>query len=109
MSTETAEAAPWRTSIYGRIGALVLKRPLATLAVTGVVLALLVAGLTPFQTNYDNLASLPKDTESVRSFELLREGFPTGELSPTRVLRFVAARRERARSRVTTARRHDNC
>ena len=84
-STGTEEAAPWRNSIYGRIGAVVLRRPLATLAVTGVVLSLLIVGLTPFQTNYDSLASLPKDTESVRSFELLREGFPTGELAPTLV------------------------
>ena len=77
--------AAWRESIYGRIGALVLRRPMATLAVTGVVLALLVVGLLPFQTTYDRLASLPRDTESVQSFELLRKGFPTGELSPTLV------------------------
>ena len=85
LSTGNEGSAAWRGSIYGRIGAVVLRRPVATLAVTGVVLALLVLGLLPFQTNYDRLASLPRDTESVQSFELLREGFPTGELSPTLV------------------------
>ena len=72
-------------SIYGRIGAVVLRRPRVTLAVTSGVLALLILGLLAFRPTYDQLASLPADTESVRSFELLRGGFPAGELSPARV------------------------
>ena len=75
----------WRRSIYGRIGGVVLRRPRASLAATTAALALLIAGLLAFQPNYDQLESLPDDTESVRSFELLRSGFPGGELSPTRV------------------------
>ena len=75
----------WRRSIYGRIGGVVLRWPRASLAVTTAALALLIAGLLAFQPNYDQLASLPDSTESVRSFELLRSGFPAGELSPTRV------------------------
>ena len=85
LSAGDAGSAAWRDSVYGKIGAIVLRRPLATLAVTGVVLALLVLGLAPFQTNYDRLASLPSNSESVRSFELLREGFPTGQFAPTLV------------------------
>ena len=75
----------WRRSIYGRIGGVVLRRPRVALAATTAALALLLAGLLAFQPNYDQLASLPDNTESVRSFELLRSGFPGGELSPTRV------------------------
>ena len=75
----------WRRSIYGRVGGVVLRWPRASLAATTAALALLIAGLFAFQPNYDQLASLPGNTESVRSFELLREGFPAGELSPTRV------------------------
>ncbi len=75
----------WRRSIYGRIGGVVLRWPRASLAATTAALALLLAGLLAFQPNYDQLASLPDNTESVRSFELLRSGFPAGELSPTRV------------------------
>ena len=71
--------------VYGRIGAVVLRRPVATLAATGGVLALLILGLLAFRPTYDQLASLPANTESVRSFELLRGGFPAGELSPVRV------------------------
>ena len=75
----------WRRSIYGRVGGVVLRWPRASLAATTAALALLIAGLFAFEPNYDQLASLPGNTESVRSFELLREGFPAGELSPTRV------------------------
>ena len=85
---QEAVASPrvdWRPSVYGRVGAVVLRRPGLTLAITAVGLAVLIAGLIPFRTNYDQLASLPGNTESVRSFELLREGFPPGALSATRV------------------------
>jgi uncharacterized membrane protein YdfJ with MMPL/SSD domain len=75
----------WQRSIYGRIGAVVLRRPRLTLAATSGVLALLILGLLAFRPTYDQLASLPANTESVRSFELLRRGFPAGELSPMRV------------------------
>jgi len=79
------EQTDWRRSVYGRIGGLVLGRPVLTLVVTGVGLAVLVVGLVPFRANYDQLDRLPSNTESVRSFELLRGGFPAGELSPTQV------------------------
>ena len=75
----------WRESVYGRIGGVVLRRPRATLAVTCGGLALLVAGLFAYEPTYDRLESLPDNTESVRSFELLRTGFPGGELARTRV------------------------
>lgn len=85
--TEVEGTAPtdWRRSIYGRVGAIVLRRPGLTLIITVLALTALIAGLVPFRTNYDQLASLPGNTESVRSFELLREGFPAGALSPLRV------------------------
>ena len=85
LDPRPAAAADWRRSIYGRIGAVVLRRPGRTLACTAVALTVLSAGLLAFRPNYDRLESLPDDTESVRSFELLRGGFPAGELSPTRV------------------------
>ncbi|MYD65620.1 MAG: MMPL family transporter, partial [Chloroflexi bacterium] len=75
----------WRESVYGRIGGVVLRRPRGTLAVTCGGLALLVAGLFAYEPTYDRLESLPDNTESVRSFELLRTGFPGGELARTRV------------------------
>ena len=85
QETPDSPKVDWRQSIYGMVGAVVLRRPGLTLAITAVGLAVLIAGLIPFRTNYDQLASLPSNTESVKSFELLREGFPAGVLSPTRV------------------------
>ena len=82
---EPAGREAWRGSIYGRIGSVVLRRPRAALAATTAALALLLAGLLALETNYDQLQSLPGNTESVESFGLLRSGFPGGELSPTRV------------------------
>ncbi len=85
LDPRPAAATAWRRSVYGRIGAVVLRRPGTTLACTALALGVLIAGLFAFRPNYDRLESLPDDTESVRSFELLRSGFPAGELSPTRV------------------------
>ncbi|MDE0169840.1 MAG: MMPL family transporter [bacterium] len=85
MATRSAPQVDWQRSIYGRVGAVVLRRPGVTLAVTGAALAVLVAGLLPYRENYDQLESLPGNAESVRSFELLRGGFPAGELSPTQL------------------------
>ena len=82
---ETTQPDDWRGSIYGRIGSIVVDHPRLTLGVTTLVLGVLILGLTAYRPNYDQLESLPNNTESVRSFELLRGGFPAGELSPTRV------------------------
>ncbi len=75
----------WQQSLYGKIGKVVLSKPRVTLAITVGVLGILILGMTRYETNYDEIASLPSNTESVRSFELLREGFPPGELAPTYV------------------------
>lgn len=80
-----SSGADWERSLYGRIGGLVLRRPRIVLGVTTVALAVMVAGLVEYKPNYDPLESLPANAESVDSFELLRRGFPAGELSPTRV------------------------
>ena len=85
LDAETGRQLDWRRSMYGRVGAVVLRRPGLSLAVTVLGLGVLLAGLLPFRANYDQLESLPESAESVRSFELLRSGFPAGELSPTRL------------------------
>ena len=85
LTAGVAASTDWRASIYGRIGGAVLARPRVVLAVTCAGLTLLTAGLLAFEPNYDQLESLPDNTESVRSFELLRTGFPAGELARTRV------------------------
>ena len=84
-AASTTGPGNWERSAYGRVGGIVLRRPRAVLVLTTGVLALLILGLVRYDPNYDQLASLPDNTESVRSFELLREGFPAGELAPANV------------------------
>ena len=76
LETDASVPVDWRRSVYGRVGAMVLRQPGHTFIITVMGLAALVSGLIPFRINYDQLASLPSDTESVRSFDLLRSGFP---------------------------------
>ena len=85
LQSGTTAQVDWRRSVYGRVGAFVLRRPGLTLAATVIGLGLLLTGLIPYRANYDQLESLPGNSESVRSFELLRSGFPAGELSPARL------------------------
>lgn len=76
---------PDQTTIYGKIGNIVLKKPIFTLLTTGGVLGIFIFGIIGSEKSFDQLDSLPQNTESVRSFELLRQGFSPGLLSPTNV------------------------
>ncbi|MBG92878.1 MAG: hypothetical protein CL792_02740 [Chloroflexi bacterium] len=82
----TLESSKQTTNnIYWHVGRYVLKRPRTILGICTITLCIMIGGMTFYQPNYDPLASLPSNTESVRSFELLRKGFPAGDLSPTRI------------------------
>jgi RND superfamily putative drug exporter len=74
-----------QTTIYGKIGSIVLKKPIFTLLATGGALGIFIFGIVGSEKSFDQLDSLPQNTESVRSFELLRQGFSPGLLSPTNV------------------------
>ena len=71
--------------VYGHIASFVLARPATVLVATVVLLTALIGGMLMWQPTYDRLESLPSDTESVKAFELLREGFPAGEVAPVEV------------------------
>ena len=78
-----AEDVAGDSPIWGRIARFVLRRPGTVLATTTIVLVLLSTGALRVQLTYDSLESLPNNVDSVEGFELLREGFPAGELAPT--------------------------
>ena len=46
---------------------------------------MMFTGLINAKPTYDQLASLPNNADSVKSFELLREGFNPGELAPVEI------------------------
>lgn len=75
-----------QNTIYGKVGRVVLKRPIITLSITLILLGSMIFGLIGASRSFDPIDSLPSKTESVKSFELLREGFPPGKLSPTLIL-----------------------
>jgi len=75
-----------QNTIYGKVGKAVIKRPIITLSITLILLGSMIFGLIGASRSFDPIESLPSKSESVKSFELLREGFPPGKLSPTLIL-----------------------
>lgn len=83
--SDDADPEQQESTVWSWIAARVLPRPVAVLLVTMAGLLIMTAGLYWYNPTYDSLDSLPPDTESVEGFELLRAGFPAGELAPTDV------------------------
>ena len=71
--------------VYTKIAKLVINKPLTTLIITGSILLAMFTGLIGAKPTFDQLASLPNNADSVKSFELLRDGFNPGELAPVEV------------------------
>jgi RND superfamily putative drug exporter len=74
-----------RGPVSGRVGGLVARRPGAVAVASGGVLAALALAALAYTPSYD-LQTVPAGTESARGFDTLQRGFPTGALSPTKVL-----------------------
>ena len=70
---------------YAIIAKWVIRKPITTLIITCSILLIMFTGLINAKPTYDQLASLPNNADSVKSFELLREGFNPGELAPVEV------------------------
>ena len=72
-------------TIYSRVAKWVITKPVTTLLITSSILILMFTGLIGAKPTYDQLASLPNNADSVKSFELLRSGFNPGELAPVEI------------------------
>lgn len=68
--------------LWARIAQTVHERPGRVFAVSLLAVLLPALAVPTIALSYDTLAELPDDAESVRSFEVLAEHFPPGELSP---------------------------
>ncbi len=68
-----------------RIGAMVAKRPVAVLSVSGAVLIGLALGTLGYKTTYNQLAELPSSTLSQQAYNTMATAFPPGFLGPTQV------------------------
>ncbi len=72
-----------RHGVWSRIAGLVSRRPGVVLIATVVVFIVMALGVTTLRQDFDTVSSLPAGTESRSGFELLRQGFPAGDLAPT--------------------------
>lgn len=75
-----------KSSFWGKIGHIVVKKPVVSAMVVGVIL--FVSASNMFQLNYqfDTLKSFPEDMPSRQGYEILEDKFEKGDLAPTTVL-----------------------
>ncbi len=69
--------------IWSRIAGLVSRRPAVVLGSTLAIFIVMALGVLTLRQDFDTVSSLPTGSESRTGFELLRQGFPAGELAPT--------------------------
>ncbi len=69
--------------VWSRIAGVVSRRPGRVLGATLVVFLAMALGVLGLRQDFDTVSSLPAGTDSRAGFELLRQGFPPGELAPT--------------------------
>jgi putative drug exporter of the RND superfamily len=74
------------TGLWRRFGDRVLHRPGPALVVTGCVFLLGALGLLAYKVDYSSTTFFKKSVESVEGFEVMRDNFPAGTLSPTTVI-----------------------
>lgn len=72
--------------IWVRIARLVNQHPVRVFAASAAVILLPALAAPTVALSYDTLSELPDDSESVRSFEVLADHFPPGELSPVLIV-----------------------
>lgn len=69
-----------------RIGSAVIRRPVAIVVITTVVLGALAAFVPQIKYTYDILSSFPEDMPSREGFATIGKQFPPGELAPVKVM-----------------------
>lgn len=76
------EPGPTTVGTWERVARTVHVHPVRVFAASLLVVLLPALAVPLVRLSYDTLEELPDDAESVRSFEVLAEHFPAGELSP---------------------------
>ncbi len=73
-------------SLWGRVAALVVRRPVPVVAASLAVLGALSLGMLGYTPNANLVNDLRGNTDSLRGEHLLSQAFPPGQLAPTTVL-----------------------
>lgn len=74
------------SSFWSKVGRLVVKKPILTVAVTGLILLVSAANMFNLKYEFDLMKSFPDDMPSRVGYELLEQNFAKGDLAPTTVL-----------------------
>jgi putative drug exporter of the RND superfamily len=77
---------PGEGSFWGRVAALVMRRPATVVVASLVLLGGLALGLLGYAPNANLISDLRGNTDSLRGQQLLDEAFPPGQLAPASVL-----------------------
>lgn len=77
---------PGERSLWGRVAALVTRRPGAVAAASVALLAALATGVLGYTPNANLISDLRGETDSLRGQQLLSTAFPEGQLAPTTVV-----------------------
>ncbi len=77
---------PGEASFWGRVAALMIRRPGTVVVASVLLLGGLAVGVLGYAPNANLISDLRGDTDSLRGQQLLDESFPAGQLAPTIVL-----------------------
>ncbi|WP_342429460.1 MMPL family transporter [Neobacillus sp. FSL H8-0543] len=73
-------------SAWSKIGRFVVKKPVLSASVIGVVLLVSASNMLNLNYEFDTMKSFPKDMQSRQGYEIIEEKFEKGDLAPTTVL-----------------------
>jgi putative drug exporter of the RND superfamily len=73
-------------SIWSKIGRFVVKKPVLSVIVIGIILLASASNMLNLNYQFDTMKSFPKDMPSRQGYEILEEKFEKGDLAPTTVL-----------------------
>jgi len=74
------------SSIWSRIGKFVVKKPVISASVIGIILLASALNMFNLKYEFDTMKSFPKDMPSRQGYEILEEKFEKGDLAATTVL-----------------------
>ncbi|HEX5597406.1 MAG TPA: MMPL family transporter [Micromonosporaceae bacterium] len=77
---------PGERSLWGRVGGLVLRRPVGVVTASLALLAALALGILGYAPNNNLISDFRADSDSLRGQRLLQSALPAGQLAPTTVL-----------------------
>lgn len=73
-------------SLWSRVGRFVVRKPVVTLIVIGLILVASASNMINLNYEFDTMKSFPEDMPSRVGYELIAEKFESGDLAPTTVL-----------------------